>query len=100
MGKFLDGLCDVIEATNKALAESAKKKKQLMYDTADIFLRLIENIFDEKLIEQKLKSQLEVINPTDRRIFLEELEVLVLNKKPANYYVTRNIIIRVATGRY
>lgn len=99
MGKFLDGLCDVIEATNKALAESAKKKKQLMHDTADIFLRLIENIFDEKLIEQKLRSQLEVINPTDRRIFLEELEVLVLNKKPANYYITRNVIIRVAIRR-
>ena len=100
MGKFLDGLCDVIEATNKALAESAKKKKQLMHDTADIFLRLIENIFDEKLIEQKLRSQLEVINPTDRRIFLEELEVLLLNKKQSNYYNIRTVIIRVSTGRY
>ena len=100
MGKFLEGLCDVIEATNKALAESAKKKKQLMHDTAELFLRLIENVFDESIIEKKLRSQLEVINPTDRRLFLEELEVLVLNKKPANYYVTRTIIIRVATGRY
>ena len=99
MGKFLDGLCDVIEATNKALAESAKKKKQLMHDTADIFLRLIENIFDEKVIEQKLRSQLEVINPADRRLFLEELEVMVLNKKPSNYYITRNVIIRVAIRR-
>lgn len=100
MGKFLDGLCDVLEATTKALAESAKKKEQLMQDTAEVFLRLIENIFDEKLIEQKLRSQLEVINPADRKIFLEELEVLALNKKPANYYNIRTVIIRVSTGRY
>ena len=61
MGKFLEGLCDVIEVANKALAESAKKKKQLMHDTAELFLRLIENVFDEKLIEQKLRSQLEAV---------------------------------------
>ena len=97
---FLEGLAEVIEVTNKAFAESAKKKKQLMHDTSEVFLRLIENVFDESIIEKKLRSQLEVINPTDRRLFLEELEVLVLNKKPANYYVTRKVIIRVATGRY
>ena len=96
---FLEGLAEVIEVTNKAFAESAKKKKQLMHDTSEVFLRLIESVFDESIIEKKLRSQLEVINPTDRRLFLEELEVLVLNKKPANYYVTRNVIIRVANGK-
>lgn len=94
MGKFLEGLCDVLEATSKAIDDATKKKQQLMHETAEVFLKIVDGIYDEGVIEARLRHQLEVINPGDRRIFFQEL--MALKDSQRNCWAVRNVVIRIA----
>lgn len=91
---FLEGLADVLDATCKAIDDATKKKQQLMHDTAEVFLRLVDGVYDERVIEERLRHQLEVINPGDRRIFFQEL--MALKDSQRNYWAVRNVVIRIA----
>lgn len=91
---FLDGLAEAIEVTCKAIDEATKKKQQLMHDAAEVFLRLVEGVYDEGVIEERLRHQLGVINPGDRRVFFQELMASINSQR--NCCVVRDVVIRVA----
>lgn len=91
---FLEGLAEVIEATSKAIDDATKKKQQLMHETAEVFLKIVDGIYDEGVIEERLRHQLDVINPGDRRLFFQELMALKDNQR--NCCVVRDVVIRVA----
>lgn len=91
---FLNELADVLDATCKAIDDAAKKKQQLMHDAAELFLKIVDGVYDEGVIEERLRHQLQVINPGDRRVFLQELMALKDNQR--NCWAVRDVVIRVA----
>ena len=81
MGRFLEGLMDVLEVVADGINETAEKRLKLLNDTAEIFLRLTEYSTSKEYIEEKMKKQMIVFEPYDRRGFLEAVERKTKDKK-------------------
>ena len=81
MGRFLEGLMDVLEVVADGINETAEKRMKLLDDSADLFLRLTEYSTSKDFIEEKMKKQLSVFESYDRRGFLEAVERKTNEKK-------------------
>ena len=58
MGRFFNGLMDVLEVVADGINETAEKRLKLLDDTADLFLRITEYNTNKDTIEDKMKKQL------------------------------------------
>ena len=81
MGRFLEGLMDVLEVVADGINETAEKRLKVIDDTADLFLRITEYNTNKDTIENKMKQQMMVFEPYDRRGFLEAIERKTNEKK-------------------
>ena len=81
MGRFFNGLMDVLEVVADGINETAEKRLKLLDDTADLFLRITEYNTNKDTIEEKMKKQLLVFESYDRRGFLEAVERKTNEKK-------------------